>query len=153
MNTAWTARDPWLDALRDRRATLRGELSRVGHWRRLLRAKIDLTVARGAGPDPLKFETAPESLPDSGGLPTSDILQGLCFVDGTGFLMSQLPSLKTADTQLSDYEVELRSELMSATDELVSLLAGTALHTFETPTSSVQTERSTLSPGAEAMRN
>lgn len=152
MNTAWTARDPWLDALRVRRATLRGELSRVGHWRRLLRAKIDLTVARGAGPDPLKFETAPELLPDSGGLPTSDILQGLCFVDGAEFLMTQLPALKAADTQLAEYEVELRSELMSATDELVSLLAGTALHAFDSPISSAQTVQSALSPGTTATR-
>jgi len=110
---------PVLEELRDRRRALRGEISEVGHWRRLLRAKIDLAVSRGAGPQPL-HPTNPHvhEMVDVAGLAALD-LPAICRVPAEGFALGSLPQLRSADSRLASYEVELRSALMHTTDEIV----------------------------------
>lgn len=122
-------REPVLEIayLRSTRKALRAELSSLAHWRRLLRAKIDLTIARGTLP------AAPgASIPhdvnhpqpiDTSALPPANDLAALCAVDGPAFLMTDLPALRAADASLAAHETAVRAELMRLTDLLVETLS------------------------------
>lgn len=110
--------------LRDRRSGLRQELSAIGHWRRLLRAKIDLTVARGAGPAPLE----PSLIGENPALRTlNSQLRELTEVDDEHFRFHHLPTLRELDKTLVGYEASVRRELMAVTDMLVEHLADRGL--------------------------
>jgi len=121
VHTATDATTVRLDGLRDRRRALRGEIVEVGHWRRLLRAKIDLTVSRGAGPRPLRpADPCICEGVDTSGLLALD-LPGVCRVP-EDFSLGALPQMRSADARLARYEVALREALMETTDELVKEL-------------------------------
>ncbi|GAA2237074.1 hypothetical protein GCM10010401_06500 [Rarobacter faecitabidus] len=109
--------------LRHRRAVLRAELAATGHWRRLIRAKIDLTVARGAGPGPLTAE--------SGGArhlnALNTDLRTLMTIPASGFALTDLPALRDLDKRLASHESAVRRELMDVTDRLVEHLADDGL--------------------------
>ncbi|SNS65339.1 hypothetical protein SAMN06309944_1171 [Micrococcales bacterium KH10] len=109
-----------LGDLRERRTALRCELASVGHWRRLVRAKMDLTIARGAAPRPLSSNML-DSRPQHAAL--LPILDSLAQVPSEGFPLGELPNLRDLDAHLASYENDLRRELMALTDRLVEQLA------------------------------
>ncbi|MEZ0492351.1 hypothetical protein AB2L28_08875 [Kineococcus sp. TBRC 1896] len=119
-----------LPALRRRRSLLQGEVRRVQHWYRLVRARRDLLVATACGPEelhvpleaathggPLEHHLDPalDALDPAGGL------RGLLLLDRPirgGGLPEQLHELADAQIRLTDYEDALLAELAVATDVL-----------------------------------
>ncbi len=98
---------------------LRLELSSIAHWRRLLRARIDLCTAHVVAPLTLGgqlseyFDTSEfERTEDIKELPET-ILSGLDF-----FRASSLPELQQHDVALRQYERSVRAKFMELSDEL-----------------------------------
>ncbi|MBD8057759.1 hypothetical protein IC607_02090 [Cellulomonas sp. JH27-2] len=104
----------------DRRA-LRAEQARVGWWRRLVKARMDLAVAAAAQPQPLG-EGIAFHLPLEVGLDVprpsqlGEVLGGDSHVD-------RLTDLRALDAQLARYEAGVQEALRTATDRLIGSLA------------------------------
>jgi len=104
----------------DRRA-LRAEQARVGWWRRLVKARMDLAVAAAAQPQPLG-EGIAFHLPLEVGLEVprpsqlGEVLGGDSHVD-------RLTDLRALDAQLARYEAGVKEALQAATDRLIGSLA------------------------------
>lgn len=113
-----------LSDLRSSRRALRVERARVAHWRRLLRARIDLAVASATLPEPLGQDA-------SGVLPTGaerDLpchLELVCAVLDRGPTpeLDRLGELRALDRRLASYESTVGQALGGATDEFVRQLA------------------------------
>ncbi|GAA2517753.1 hypothetical protein [Rarobacter incanus] len=105
--------------LNDRRGSLRAQLSAASHWRRLVRAKIDLTVARAAGPNQLLPIDASEESTRA----LNEALGEATTVPSDLFELSDLPRLRELDELLTLREAALRRDLMEVTDQLVQHLA------------------------------
>ena len=113
-----------LAELRLKRRVLRHEATQVAHWRRLVRARLDLTVARAVLPERLggeatQFLGTDAPGPDVAHYHLVSIVQGA----GTAFPVADLPGLRAADDALAAYEVRVRCALMVATDLLVERLS------------------------------
>lgn len=113
-----------LAELRLKRRVLRHEATQVAHWRRLVRARLDLTVARAVLPERLGGDATHYLGTDAPGPDVAhyrlvSIVQG----SGDGFPVADLPGLRAADDALAAYEVRVRCALMVATDLLVERLS------------------------------
>lgn len=108
----------------DHRA-LRAERSRVGWWRRLVRARLDLLVARAVGPQPLGEELAFQ-LPLEVGLdvPRPDELEAVLGGTRPGARVDQLTTLRELDSRLVRYQDGVDAALAKATERLIGHLAG-----------------------------
>ncbi|RYV50594.1 hypothetical protein [Pengzhenrongella frigida] len=113
--------------MRSSRRALRVERSRIVHWRRLLRARIDLAVASAALPEALgqdRLGVLPvdieRDLPDDLEL-TDAVLAGR----PTGEL-DRLGDLRALDRRLASYESTVSQALDSATTEYIRQLAATS---------------------------
>lgn len=126
-----------LPALRDYRAALGAEESRVSYWRRILQARLDLVRGlRGARPDPARMRTVlTEQRMGTGRrallavLPADDIpplpnLAGLweqpAGADDDPGREALLADLEAAERQLSAYRAALHRRLAAATAELIA---------------------------------
>ncbi|MBN9327888.1 MAG: hypothetical protein J0I87_13365, partial [Cellulomonas sp.] len=88
----------------DHRA-LRAERSRVGWWRRLVRARLDLLVARAVGPQPLGEELAFQLPLDVGlDVPRPDELEAVLGGHRSGTHLDQLTALRALDSRLVRYQ-------------------------------------------------
>ena len=106
----------------DHRA-LRAEKARVTWWRRLVRARLDLLVARAVGPQALGEELA-FALPIEIGLEVprpaelADVLGPRDASDVT-----RLEALRELDQRLARYQAGVEDALVRATDALIDRLA------------------------------
>ena len=101
-------------------ASLRYELTQIGHWRRLVRSRLDLTVARAVLPGRLGEHGAAQSTARP--TVTHGVLVGIAQAAGSGLSLTDLPRLRSAEVALVDYETEVRRALMVATDALVDTM-------------------------------
>jgi hypothetical protein len=106
----------------DHRA-LRAERARVAWWRRLVRARLDLLVARTVGPQALGEELA-FALPLEVGLevPRPDEL-ALVLGPRDPSDVSRLEELRALDKRLARYQVGVEEAFVRATDALIDRLA------------------------------
>jgi len=112
-----------LSDLRYSRRALRIERTRVAHWRRLLRARIDLTVATATLPEPLGQD-------HSGVLPTGAERDLPCHLDLVCAVLDErgpteldyLVELRDLDRRLASYESTIGQALGGATEELIRQL-------------------------------
>ena len=98
-------------------ASLRHEITQIGHWRRLVRARLDLTVARAVLPGRLG-----DTITDQGATAPAvshSVLVGIAQPPGAGLSVTDLPRLRSVEDSLAIYETEVRRALMVATDALV----------------------------------
>lgn len=110
--------------LRSTRRALRAESTRVGWWRRLVQARLDLAVAAVAPPEPLGEEIALFALPDDGACApqTAELFRALR--GGPPLLeISQLAALRDLDERLACYERHVDDALSQTTEALVQVLA------------------------------
>ncbi len=106
----------------DRRA-LRAEKARVGWWRRLVRARIDLAIASAARPDPLGEDVAFQlPLDVSLAVPSADELLHVLPAPAPGDV-AELDRLRALDDRLAAYERGVDAALARTTDSLISHLA------------------------------
>jgi hypothetical protein len=106
----------------DHRA-LRAERARVAWWRRLVRARLDLLVARTVGPQALGEEIA-FALPLEVGLEVprpDELAHVLGRRDASD--VSQLESLRALDKRLARYQAGVEEAFVRATDALIDRLA------------------------------
>ena len=113
---------PVLDLHLHRRA-LRAERARVGWWRRLVRARMDLAIAQAAGPQPLG-ETVAFELPLDVSLdvPPAVQLGSLLAAPGSTGDVGRLPELRALDERLARYEAGVDDAIDLATARLVECL-------------------------------
>jgi hypothetical protein len=106
----------------DHRA-LRAERSRVAWWRRLVRARLDLLIARTVGPQPLGEELA-FALPIEVGLevPRPDEL-ALVLGERAPSDVTRLEALRALDQRLARYQAGVEDAYVRATDALIDRLA------------------------------
>ena len=111
-------------ALRLDHRALRAERSRVGWWRRLVRARLDLLVARAVGPQPLGEELAFQLPLDVGlDVPRPDELEAVLGGHRTGTDLEQLDALRELDRRLVRYQDGVDAALAHATERLITHLA------------------------------
>ena len=106
----------------DHRA-LRAERARVAWWRRLVRARLDLLVARTVGPQALGEELA-FALPLEVGLEVprpSELALVLGPRDASD--VSRLEELRALDKRLARYQSGVEEAFVRATDALIDRLA------------------------------
>lgn len=109
--------------LRRTRALLRTEVSQATHWRRIIQARLDLTVARAVIPARLGLEVTDQVSPQAlATLPAFGELLDLARRPGDTFPVNDLLRLRTAERSLGEYEAHVRRALMAATDALVERL-------------------------------
>lgn len=110
-------------ALRLDHRALRAERARVTWWRRLVRARLDLHVARTVGPQPLGEELA-FALPLEVGLevPRPDELDRV-LGEHAGSDVSWLEELRALDRRLASYQSGVEEAFVRATDSLIDHLA------------------------------
>ncbi len=107
----------------DHRA-LRAERSRVSWWRRLVRARLDLLVARAVGPQPLGEELAFQLPLDVGlDVPRPDELEAVLGGHRTGTDLEQLDALRELDHRLVRYQEGVEAALARVTERLITHLA------------------------------
>lgn len=106
----------------DRRA-LRAERARVGWWRRLVRARLDLAVAQVARPQTLGEDVAFQ-LPVDVGVDVPRPTELAAVLTGTpADELAALDDLRALDEQLARYEAGVASALSDTTDQLITRLA------------------------------
>jgi hypothetical protein len=113
------------DRLSDHRAALGAERRRVAHWRRLVRARLDVAIAVVTVPEPLGLDA--EALLPPGAdrdVPRHvELLRSL----RAGLPMAEvhhLEALRDLDGRLADYQAEVDAAFVEATDRFVEHLAG-----------------------------
>jgi hypothetical protein len=116
-----------LDAFATRRA-LRAEMAEVGRWRRLLRSRLDLTVASYAPPEVLGTLSWGALPHPPAALPRPEALSEAVAVGGTGDRVQLMRELRDLDKQLATYEHELERALEDSTERLVEQLAAGPAH-------------------------
>ncbi len=106
----------------DHRA-LRAERTRIAWWRRLVRARLDLLVARTVGPQALGEELA-FALPLEVGLevPRPDELTPVLGARNPSDL-TRLEELRALDRRLASYQAGVEEAFVRATDALIDRLA------------------------------
>ncbi|MGV8967431.1 MAG: hypothetical protein ACOH2F_14275 [Cellulomonas sp.] len=130
---ARTAASPRSD-VRSARWALRLERTRIQHWRRLVRARIDLAVASAVLPDPLGQDAAgvlpvdiERDLPDDLELANA-VLAGLASGE-----LDRLGDLRALDRRLASYESTVSEALGGATAQYISQLAAEPAACLEAP--------------------
>lgn len=119
-----TSPDEPLHDLRLERRALRAERERVGWWRRVVRARMDLAVAGAAGPGPLGEDVA-FVLPLDVCLevPRAGDLQAALPDAYAGREAGLLPALWALDQRLAAYETGVAEAFERATLRLVERIA------------------------------
>ncbi|MFI2753647.1 hypothetical protein ACGIF2_09440 [Cellulomonas sp. P22] len=118
--------------LRSTRRALRAESTRVGWWRRLVQARLDLAVAAVAPPEPLGEEMALFALPDDRACaPQAAELFRALRGDAPAVEVSQLTVLRDLDERLACYERHVDEALARITEELVQALSADPLTTLD----------------------
>lgn len=120
--TTQTGTAATLDDLRLKRRALRSEVNRVQHWRRLIKARIDLSVAGALLPDRLGVD-AWDVLGPGALLPDHVRMAQLVRGSGSASAVLDLPELRDIDRHLAAYGAQARSELERVTSALVELLS------------------------------
>lgn len=108
-----------LEDVKQAHLLLRQELAAISHWRRLLRARMDLCTAVAAPPKPIGVSLTEYF--DSTELRLTKEIRELpsIVVDGLETLRAfTLPSLKEQDSALRDYERAVRKKYMILSDDL-----------------------------------
>ena len=123
MSTTPRSETPTLSRLRSSRRSLRIEHARVVHWRRLLRARIDLAVASAVLPEALG-QDAWGVLPASAEHDLPEHLELVAAVrqDARGEL-DNLGQLLHLERRLASYESTVSQALGGTTDEFIRRLA------------------------------
>lgn len=115
---------PASDTRATRRA-LRAERAQLQHWRRLLRARLDLAVAGLAPPEHLGAFTW-DLIPDAAVLlPRSQDLAAAIRVDEEADVVDLLTRLRRLDRMLSRYGDALEGAIEETTQDLLSEQAAT----------------------------
>ncbi|GEL93938.1 hypothetical protein [Cellulomonas composti] len=114
--------EPRVRDLRLDRTALREEQARVGWWRRLVRARLDLAVASAARPRNLGEDVAFQlpldvSLAVPGPRELCDVLPS------SSNDLEHLDALRKLDARLEHYEQGVSDALCRATDRLIARLA------------------------------
>ncbi|MBO3087979.1 hypothetical protein [Cellulomonas dongxiuzhuiae] len=113
-----------LHHLRLERRALRAERDRVGWWRRVVRARMDLAVAGAAGPGALGEEVAfVLPLEVSLRVPRPGELHEALPGGDAGHEVGRLTALRSLDQRLAAYEAGVAEALERATGRLVARLA------------------------------
>ena len=117
------ATEPEVRALRLDHRALRAERTRVAWWRRLVRARLDLLVARTVGPQSLGEELA-FALPLEVGLevPRPGELTPVLGVRSASDV-PRLEELRALDVRLARYQAGVEAAFVRATDALIDRLA------------------------------
>lgn len=107
----------------DHRA-LRSERVRVAWWRRLVRAQLDLVVARTVGPQALGEDIAFQLPLDVGiDVPRPAELAAVLDARVPGQDVRRLEELRALDRRLARYQEGVEQALLQATDALIDQLA------------------------------
>ena len=108
------------ESLRAHRRALRAEMNRVQHWRRLLRARIDLSVSAALIPDRLGL-VASGSLSD---VTPPDHVRMTTLVRGdlSASAVLDIEELRDLESDVQEYGRRVRSELERVTEQLVQRL-------------------------------
>lgn len=105
---------PTLRTVPHAHAALRAERVRVGHWRRLVRARMDVAAAAVAVPEPLGgdvFGVLPDDAPDA---PSHLALLDAVSTGGPEGEIDRLEALRTLDERLARYELTVTRALHAA---------------------------------------
>lgn len=108
------------ESLRAHRRALRAEMNRVQHWRRLLRARIDLSVSAALIPDRLGL-VASGTLSD---VTPPDHVRMTTLVRGdlSASAVLDIEELRDLESDVQEYGRRVRSELERVTEQLVQRL-------------------------------
>lgn len=112
-----------LNELRRARRILRAERARIGQWRRLVRARLDLAVAAAAQPEALGLD--PDVLPagPEADLPMHSELCEHVLGGGPSIELDRLEALRALDKRLARYEQSVTEALDAATTEFIRRVA------------------------------
>ncbi len=119
-------------ALRLDHRALRAERARVAWWRRLVRSRLDLLVARTVRPQALGEDLA-FALPLDVGLQVprpDDLFRVLGDRDASD--VTRLEQLRALDQRLAGYQAGVEDAYVRATDALIDRLAGDGATVSET---------------------
>lgn len=112
-----------VDLRLDRRA-LRAERARVAWWRRLVRARLDLAVARVSSPTPLGEDVAFQLPVDVGvHVPRAGELRSVLDGADPAAELAQVDELRDLDSRLALYEAGVEEALQTTANRLASHLA------------------------------
>lgn len=111
--------DGRLTELRRARRLLRAEKSRIGQWRRLVRARLDLAVAAAAQPEPLGQEADVLPVGPETDLPMHAELVTQVLGGGPSIDLDRLEALRDLDRRLARYEEAVSVALDAATSEFI----------------------------------
>jgi hypothetical protein len=113
--------------LRDTHRALRAERVRVAHWRRLVRARMDLAAAALAMPGPLGVVGGAVPLAAQAGLPAVLGLVDAVSTGGPEGEVDRLEHLRALDRRLAAYETAVVGVLRDVADELLERLVRDAV--------------------------
>ena len=123
VNVSMTATHAQVAELRERRREMRRELARVRWWRRLVQARLDLTVAHLSDfheLGSLGLDDAWEALVADA--PTPEELTGEIWPDASGHTPTSAESLTRLDARLQSYEERVSDNLETVTAQMVRAL-------------------------------
>ena len=106
---------------------LRAEKAQVTRWRRLLRARLDLTVAGFAPPEALgltTWGTLPDPITTTADLPCTAVLQAAVAGMTTADPVELMTHLRDLDRALGRYDLWVDGELESSLQESLTHIAG-----------------------------
>jgi hypothetical protein len=111
--------------LRHRRRELRREIARVRWWRKLVKARRELTVARlaAATAGDTDLDTAWEAL--AADAPTAGEISAVIWADETPPTANRLDALDAIDRRLDSYERRLSANLESVMESMVEAMGAT----------------------------
>lgn len=113
--------EPEIAELRHARELLLHEREQIGYWRRLVRARIDISMAGILAPDPLGFRELGET--DDPLVPDMRELAALINED-THFRIDALDRIREVDEQLMRYAQRIERELEAVMSAMVDLRMG-----------------------------
>lgn len=119
--------------LRAQLRQLRVEQSRISWWRRLVHARLDLAVARTAGPRPLGDGGTGGVRLTGSDAPTEDELLAVLHGSVPAAEVGRLVELRDLDTRLGSYEQTVLVHLRRVGDGLVERLAAEPDSVLERP--------------------
>lgn len=108
--------------LREQLRRLRVEQNRISWWRRLVHARLDLAVARTAGPQPLGDTHVGVDLTHADA-PDANELLAILHGPAPAAEVGRLVELRDLDARLGAYEQQVVGQLRAVGDQLVERLA------------------------------
>lgn len=119
--------------LRDQLRQLRVEQTRISWWRRLVHARLDLAVARTAGPRPLGDGGAAGIDLSDADAPDPEELLAILHGAAPAAEVSRLVELRDLEARLGAYEQKVATRLRAVGDRLVERLAAAPGSVLEAP--------------------